>query len=70
LWGQEASYLGKAMMQRHQAPLQFDEATVVVHQSPPKIAKKGEQEDGVGVDMPRRWLAATDFISRMLTPLL
>ena len=43
LWGQEASCLGKAMVQRHQVPLQFDEATVVVHQSPPKNAKKGNR---------------------------
>ena len=42
LLGQEASCLGKAMVQRHQAPLEFDEATVVVHQSPPKKCKEGE----------------------------
>jgi hypothetical protein len=70
-WSQEASCLGKVVLQRHQARPQFDEATVDVHQSPPKKnARKGKQEDGVGVDMPRRRVAAMDFIGRMLTALL
>jgi hypothetical protein len=51
------------MVQRHQAPLQFDEATVVVHQSPPKkMQRRGKRRMELVVNMPRRWLAATDFI--------
>lgn len=42
LWGQEASCLGNAMVQRHEAPLQFDEATMVVHQIPSKKCKEGK----------------------------
>jgi hypothetical protein len=59
------------MVQRHQTPPQFDEATVVVHQSPPKNAKGNRRMELSWCQYAKMvGFAATDFIGRMLTPLL
>jgi hypothetical protein len=56
-WAKKRHVLEKPWCKDIKAPLEFDEATVVVHQSPPEeICKEGKQDDGVGVDMPRQWL--------------
>lgn len=68
LWGREASCLGKAMVQRHQTPLQFDETTVVVHQSPPKNARKKNRTMELVSICQDSGLQLRLFISRMLKP--
>ena len=68
LWGREASCLGKAMVQRHQTPLQFDETTVVVHQSPPKNARKKNRTMELVSICQDSGLQLRLFISRMLNP--
>jgi hypothetical protein len=55
-WAKKRHVLEKPWCKDIKTPLEFDEATVVVHQSPSEEICKGKQDDGVGVDMPRQWL--------------
>jgi len=68
-WAKKRHVLEKPWCKDIKAPLEFDEATVVVHQSPPKkFVKKGNRRMELVSICQGSGSSATHFIGRMLNP--